>query len=73
MMILRRKLVGEMIQWAGSQYWDTAWNPIVGCKPCSPACENCYAKALTERFGRSFEPRVTKQRPPRNGVVFCGK
>jgi len=60
------------IQWAGSQYWDTAWNPIVGCKPCSPACENCYAKALTERFGRSFEPRKTKQRPPRKGVVFCG-
>lgn len=62
----------ELIQWPRAQYWDKAWNPIVGCKPCSPACENCYAKALTERFGRSFEPRVTKQRPPRKGVVFCG-
>lgn len=62
----------ELIQWPRAQYWDKAWNPIVGCKPCSPACENCYAKALTERFGRSFEPRKTKQRPPRKGVVFCG-
>ena len=61
------------IQWAGSQYWDTAWNPIVGCKPCSPACENCYAAAWAKRFGQSFEPHESsKMRPPRKGIVFCG-
>ena len=63
----------ELIQWPRAQYWDKAWNPIVGCRPCSPACYNCYARALTERFGHSFEPRYAKPgRPPRKGVVFAG-
>jgi protein gp37 len=30
--------------------WCThTWNPIVGCSPCSPGCENCYAKALHDK------------------------
>lgn len=63
----------NLIQWPRAQYWDKPWNPIVGCKPCSPACENCYASAWAERFGQSFEPHKTsRQSPPRKGVVFCG-
>jgi len=27
-------------------YWTRAWNPIVGCTKCSPACSNCYAERL---------------------------
>ena len=62
-----------LIQWPRAQYWDKAWNPIIGCKPISPACENCYAKAWAERFGQSFEPHgSTRKRPPRRGIVFCG-
>lgn len=63
-----------MIQWPRAKYWDKPWNPIVGCKPCSPACENCYARtAMVDRFGQSFEPHETKQQnPPEKGVVFCG-
>ena len=62
-----------LIQWPCAKYWTAQWNPIIGCKPCSPACEHCYAAAWAKRFGRSFEPRQSSQeRPPRKGVVFCG-
>lgn len=27
-------------------WWTKSWNPVIGCTPCSPACENCYAEAL---------------------------
>jgi protein gp37 len=63
----------NLIQWPRAKYWDKAWNPVVGCKPCSPACENCYAAAWAKRFGQSFEPHKSSQtRPPRSGIVFCG-
>lgn len=66
-------MTNNLIQWPRAKYWDRAWNPIVGCKPCSPACEHCYAAALAKRFGQSFEPHTSSQtRPPRKGVVFCG-
>lgn len=65
--------MSKLIQWPRAQYWDKAWNPIIGCKPCSPACEHCYAKAMSERFHKSFAPHASSQsRPPRKGVVFCG-
>lgn len=64
--------MSELIQWPRAQYWDKCWNPFIGCKPCSPACEHCYAAAWAKRFGQSFEPHNTKQRPPCSGVVFCG-
>lgn len=63
----------KLIQWPRAKYWDKAWNPIIGCEPCSPACEHCYARAWADRFGQSFEPRPSSQkRPPTKGVVFCG-
>ena len=62
----------NLIQWPRAKYWDKAWNPVIGCKPCSPACEHFYAAAWAKRFGQSFKPHDTKQRPPRSGVVFCG-
>ncbi len=72
--------MSRMIQWPEAKYWTKAWNPVIGCKKCSPACKNCYAEAMMERFGYvdedgfpSFRPRETKQkRPPRSGVVFVG-
>lgn len=62
----------SLIQWPRAKYWTTQWNPYIGCTPCSPACENCYAAAWAQRFGQSFAPHETKQKPPRKGVVFCG-
>jgi len=64
--------MSDLIQWPRAQYWDSTFNPVIGCKPCSTACEHCYAAAWAKRFGQSFEPHKTKQRPPRKGVVFCG-
>lgn len=66
--------MNNLIQWPRAQYWDKPWNPIVGCRKCSPACENCYAAAMMRRFGAAdFSPHATgKSNPPRKGVVFCG-
>ena len=63
-----------LIQWPRAQYWDKPWNPIIGCRPRSPACDNCYARELfTSRFHKSFDPMPTnKQQPPTKGVVFVG-
>lgn len=65
--------MSKLIQWPKAKYWTTQWNPVIGCKPCSPACEHCYAAAWAKRFGQSFEPHQSSQpMPPRNGIVFCG-
>ena len=65
--------MSELIQWPKAKYWTAQWNPIIGCKPCSPACENCYAASWAKRFGQSFEPhKSSRWRSPRKGVVFCG-
>ena len=63
----------NLIQWPSAKYWTYSWNPIVGCKKCSPACDHCYAAAWADRYRYSFEPHgTTKHQVPRNGVVFCG-
>ncbi|MDY6957584.1 MAG: DUF5131 family protein [Halobacteriota archaeon] len=37
---------------------DHTFNPVVGCEPISPACQNCYAKELVERrFKNNFSTR----------------
>ena len=65
--------MSELIQWPTAKYWTAQWNPIIGCRPCSPACHHCYAAAWAKRFGQSFEPHDSSQeRPPRKGIVFCG-
>jgi protein gp37 len=66
-------MTNNLIQWPCAKYWDKAWNPIIGCRPVSPACDNCYARAMSGRFHKSFAPTpTTKTNPPRKGVVFCG-
>lgn len=65
----------QLIQWPRAQYWDKAWNPIIGCDPISPACEHCYALSLIRRFhpNMPLTPRSTKRTtPPKSKVVFCG-
>lgn len=65
--------MNNLIQWPTAKYWTSAWNPVIGCKPCSPACENCYAASWAKRFGQSFEPhKSSKGIPPRKGTIFCG-
>jgi len=66
--------MNNLIQWPRAQYWDKPWNPMRGCKHCSPACDNCYARELfVTRFHKSFDPAPTnKQNPPTKGIVFVG-
>jgi protein gp37 len=40
---------------------DHTFNPWIGCEPVSEGCLNCYAAAMTRRFGQDFsQRRVTK-------------
>lgn len=34
------------------EWTDKTWNVITGCTQISPACQNCYAKAMTKRLER---------------------
>ncbi len=39
---------------------DEVWNPVTGCTPVSPACDNCYARAMHGRFHKTpFSDVVT--------------
>ena len=65
--------MSALVQWPRAVYWDRAWNPIIGCQPYSPACENCYAAAMCRRFNKSFAPHASSHKnPPCSGVVFVG-
>lgn len=70
--------MNDLIQWKkGAQYWDKAWNPIVGCQKVSEGCQNCYAERLCQKFGMNgesgFVPTLKPAKnPPRSGVVFVG-
>lgn len=32
------------------EWTDYTWNPVTGCRKVSPACQNCYAERIAERF-----------------------
>lgn len=32
----------------GISYLDEVWQPVTGCTPCSPGCENCYAATMAQ-------------------------
>lgn len=32
------------------KYWSKAWSLVEGCTPISPACDNCWLKAMNHRF-----------------------
>lgn len=38
------------------KWWDESWNPVVGCSPASPACNNCYAARDANRISTSDTP-----------------
>lgn len=46
------------IEWA-----DHSWNPWIGCQKVSPACDNCYAEAMNDRFkGGNWGPKAPRRR-----------
>ena len=63
------KAKGKMFKSVG---WT--WNPISGC---THDCKYCWAKSLSDRYGRSFEPQLKekffKDKMPNDGSwVFVG-
>ena len=42
-----------MIDIDKGRYWDLPWSLVLGCTPCSPGCENCWALAMEKRFHRN--------------------
>lgn len=47
------------------EWCDYTWNPVVGCSPVSAGCANCYAAAISRRFGLPWGKPVF--RPERLG------
>lgn len=43
----------------GIEWTDYSWNPVTGCKH---ECEYCYAKAISHRFKRSWNPEFHESR-----------
>ncbi|MEM1372623.1 MAG: DUF5131 family protein, partial [Pseudomonadota bacterium] len=40
-----------MAEDSGIEWTDHTFNPWTGCTKISPACDNCYAEAWSQRFG----------------------
>ncbi len=57
------------INWLGGR--GETWNPVTGCTPVSPGCDNCYAARMAQRQGAMagsgmvfvgiFEPRSSRR------------
>jgi protein gp37 len=62
----------------GISWTDYTLNPLTGCTKISEGCDNCYASALYERHGWSFEPTMRMERLadiekiPSGSKVFLG-
>ncbi len=41
-----------MSQTTNIEWTDSTWNPIRGCTPVSPGCQNCYAATMAKRFSK---------------------
>lgn len=53
-----------MINTAKGKYWDRAWSLVEGCTPVSEACENCWLRAMNDRFKKGDFSQV-RIRPDR--------
>lgn len=43
------------------EWTDTTWNVSTGCTQISPACKNCYAKAMTKRLQGMAKAQMDKK------------
>lgn len=52
------------------EWTDYTWNFISGCTQISPACQNCYAKAMTKRLQGIAKAKTAKMRCQHCGFEF---
>lgn len=45
------------------EWTDKTWNPVHGCTPIGPECENCYAKRMAKRLAAMGASGYSKSRP----------
>lgn len=70
--------MSDLIQWTnGAKYWNSAFNPVVGCVPVSEGCENCYASRVCRQYDINgdgqFTPTIKPNATPaKKGIVFVG-
>lgn len=55
-MLILGRLEQAMSDNSAIEWTDATWNPVTGCSKVSEGCRNCYAEALSLRFGRSKKP-----------------
>ncbi len=58
------------IEWTGK-----TWNPVVGCKPVSPGCANCYAEQMSGRcaaMGNADYAGLTRRGENGKTYLFTG-
>lgn len=57
----------------GIAWADATWNPAQGCTKVSPGCDNCYAEALSRRYGWKTQFATVQLMPHRLDVPFNWK
>lgn len=46
-------LEGENMGKTSIEWTEYSWNPVTGCTPISPGCQNCYAKRIAHRLSQN--------------------
>jgi len=52
------------------EWTEVTWNPVTGCTPVSPGCDNCYARRMAHRlqamrnpaYKDGFKPTIHRER-----------
>jgi protein gp37 len=50
------------------EHVDASWNPVSGCRPCSPGCAHCFAARLTAEHDPGRDFREIRLHPDRLGI-----
>ncbi len=46
------------------EWTDRTWNPVVGCRACSPGCAHCYAEKMSNRLAAMAKKDIADGKNP---------
>ncbi len=46
------------------EWTDRTWNPVVGCRACSPGCAHCYAETMSNRLAAMAKKDIADGKDP---------